>query len=327
MKPRSIELISKASTEQKMKFDFLQVAVQSCALCGGSQFVTLKRNDRYRMRIVTVGCAHCGLIQTNPRPSESGLKEFYSKYYRKFYQGITHPTTQYIETTYKSVRMVYTVDFINKVIPTTSITRVLDIGCGEGAFFSALIASGFKGYLTGVEPNRQFADFAEKSTGATTVCSLGKVIGKYDLIVLNHVLEHILNPAGFLQEVATHLSDGGYLYIDVPDADEYSSLADLHIAHIYHFTTRTLSYLLDVNNYVIKKIEKHSPPFHPKSIRVVAVKNGDCGGMGSKTSIMTEKDAWERLRRISVIYFLIRQRVTKLQLARKIYRYFVHRFL
>jgi 2-polyprenyl-3-methyl-5-hydroxy-6-metoxy-1,4-benzoquinol methylase len=42
---------------------------------------------------------------------------------------------------------------------------------------------------------------------------------KFDLIILSHVLEHLLNPSVFLKKIKSILSDNGILYIEVPSLE------------------------------------------------------------------------------------------------------------
>ena len=285
--------------------------------------MTLKTNDRYGMGVITVGCEKCGLIQTNPRPTEHGLSDFYKNDYRKFYQNTVHPSLEYIQKNNKHTRMAYTVNFLMKTIEHRSIHKVLDIGCSEGAFFSALKERGYSGELYGVEPNREFALFTEQQTGAKVFPSIETLEGKFDLIVLTHVFEHFLSPDIFLQRIKTNLNVDGLLYIDVPDAAEYSSLADLHIAHLYHFTANTLAELMRANGFQVLECDRHRPPHHPRSVRVVAIQSQQPLPGTILTTAQTESEIWTRIRKIGVYKYLLRRKLASIKLLRAMYRFAV----
>lgn len=92
-------------------------------------------------------------------------------------------------------------------------TRILDVGCGNGALLRALERSGFKD-LHGVDP------FIEQgSTGphiTITKGRIGDLEGAYDFILLAHSLEHMPDPLATLRDVARVCAPGGHVLIGVP---------------------------------------------------------------------------------------------------------------
>ena len=301
-----------------MSFDYLELSIQSCPACGGNDFSGLNKNDRYSMGLRTVGCNSCGLIQTNPRPSEAGLSLFYEKDYRRFYQGAIHPDQEYIKRHSKDVRLKYTVSFLRNLVDFGSDAAILDIGCSEGTLFSALRSNGYSGELYGVEVNREFAHYAEINNNAKVYSTLNMLKKPCDLVVVNHVLEHLLEPKKFLFDVSRLINDNGILYIDVPDTDEYKSINELHVAHIFHYTARTLSYLIELCGFNVVSCEKHNPPFHPKSIRLVAKKGSANLSDLRASTVIGEMSTWSRVQKIP--YFMRRMRniIFSLPFARKL---------
>ena len=92
-------------------------------------------------------------------------------------------------------------------------TRILDVGCGNGALLKALERSGFKN-LHGVDP---FIDRSVSSPHITiTKGELGDLRGEYRFILLSHSLEHMPDPRAALREVARICSPGGHALIALP---------------------------------------------------------------------------------------------------------------
>jgi SAM-dependent methyltransferase len=58
---------------------------------------------------------------------------------------------------------------------------------------------------------------------------------KFDLIILSHVVEHILDVEAFMAEIVTHLNPGGHIYIEVPDITDFC-MGAFQTAHVYYFT-------------------------------------------------------------------------------------------
>jgi SAM-dependent methyltransferase len=289
-------------------------------VCSASDFTLLATHDRHLLGLHTVGCSLCGLVQTNPRPTPASLGTFYEHHYRAFYQQTVTPDDAYVATHRKDVRLQYTVRFLEEALHLGDSSALLDYGCGEGSLFVALRRSGFKGRLIGVEPNLEFGRFAAERGEAEVHPSLPPV-AQLDAITINHVLEHIHDPTSLLQALGKLLAPGGRLYIDVPDAEEYRSASDLHIAHIFHFTERTLRRLVLAAGYTIELCEKHRPPHHPASIRLVATPSAVTAHL--VTSPSTEATAWQALRTLerSGWKWNLRRRLAGIPVAGQIYRW------
>lgn len=303
-----------------MSIDYLELSTKNCPVCENKDFVQLNNNDRYEMGLITVGCNHCGLIQTNPRPSKTGIEFFYSQEYRKFYQGVSNPSEEYIQQNNKYERMTYLVSFLNKVVNITENTVILDIGCSEGAFFGALRKSGFSGKLYGVELNKAFAEYAATRNNAEVYSTINDLNVSFDLIVVNHVFEHLLEPQIFLHDIKRLLKDDGVLFIDVPDVERYSSIGDLHLGHLFHYSTRTLNNFLSKNEYRVELCEPHDPPHHPKSVRLLAKKEGFTDN-NFLTTKNTEISSWLLIRKLSFFNYKLKRIISNLPFAIQIWSY------
>jgi SAM-dependent methyltransferase len=291
-----------------------------CPLCGSEDFEPLARHDRHLLGLVTVGCRACGLVQTNPRPTPPSLDEFYVHHYRSFYQGVKEPDDAYIATHNKDVRLRYTTEFLTRELQLGPQSSLLDYGCGEGSLFVALRQAGFAGRLAGVEPNAEFGRFAAERGRAEVVAQPAQV-EPVDAIVVNHVLEHIHDPVPLLRTLAGRLKPGGRLYIDVPDVEEYSTVGDLHIAHLYHLTERTLARLVQRAGFTVVRCEKHRPPHHPRSVRLVAEPAASAVEVHSDPN--SERAAWSRVRDLErqAWKWVVMKKVAGLPFARSAYRW------
>ncbi len=83
----------------------------------------------------------------------------------------------------------------------------LEIGCGDGALLCELEARGFGGRLAGVEITKAAVEIARARPQIESVelydgeC-LRAGDGEYELGILEHVLEHVVDPAALLAEAA-----------------------------------------------------------------------------------------------------------------------------
>lgn len=286
----------------------------ACPVCDGEQFVQLAGNDRYGMKIKTAGCLRCGLVQTWPRLSASEMNLFYQDHYREYYQAVTTPDVEYVKSYRKDERLEYTAKLITANVQFTQNMRVLDVGCAEGTLFANLKKC-FNGELTlvGVEPSENYAAYARKMISCTTYPNIDELVianeKKFDIIIVNHVLEHVDNPVIFLGKLKNLLLPDGFLFIDVPDISGYSSPRDLHIAHLFHFSQQTLLEAVEKTGYKVLSITQHCPPYHPTSLWCLA-KIRDIQVSGSN-GIKADRAGWKRIQWLNLLipFYLIKVRL------------------
>lgn len=249
------------------------------------------------MGLATVGCTACGLPQTNPRLTRAALDDFYRTSYRRFYQGVVAPDEAYVKARRKDERMAALAATLVARGLAGPATTVLDVGCSEGALFDALRAAGVGGAFAGVEPNAEFRRYTAERHGAAVVASEfelpERLHGTIGLVTLIHVLEHLESPVASLARLRAFTRDGGALYVDVPDAAAYGSVNDLHIAHVFHYTEATLRATVEAAGWTVEWLERHAPPHHPKSVRVVARP-----GPARSPHDIDDRSAWPPLRAI-----------------------------
>lgn len=98
-------------------------------------------------------------------------------------------------------------------------SAVLDVGCGSGALLRRMQRYGFT-HLTGLDP---FAP-AEIDEGNFRIrrVELSAATEKYDLIMMNHVLEHLPDPAAALALARARLAPGGHVLVRLPLAGSFA---------------------------------------------------------------------------------------------------------
>lgn len=109
--------------------------------------------------------------------------------------------------------------------------RLVEVGCGKGAFLEMLLAQGFD--VTGFDPTYEGSNpkvrkhFFEKGVGIQA-----------DGLILRHVLEHIPDPVSFLQNLAEANHNKGRIYIEVPCFDwicKHKTWFDVFYEHVNYF--------------------------------------------------------------------------------------------
>jgi SAM-dependent methyltransferase len=97
--------------------------------------------------------------------------------------------------------------------------KILDVGCGNGGLLKSLNRIGFTN-LTGIDPfNDKDLFFGDIKIYKK---DLFKMVGKYDFIMLNHVLEHLDEPQRIVKKLYDLLNNGRYLLIRTPVMNTYA---------------------------------------------------------------------------------------------------------
>ncbi|MFV1852251.1 MAG: class I SAM-dependent methyltransferase [Thalassospira sp.] len=98
--------------------------------------------------------------------------------------------------------------------------NVLDVGAGIGVFPAALKKNGWS--VTAVEPDERTVKHLRDCVNVEAFCEnlfdlSPTQIGYFDLVTFNKVLEHVEYPAELLLKSSEFLTDGGAIYVELPD--------------------------------------------------------------------------------------------------------------
>lgn len=97
--------------------------------------------------------------------------------------------------------------------------RILDLGCGTGGLLRRMQRYGFS-QLTGFDPYTPLE--AEEPGFRVKRAELSAVTGSYDLIMMHHVLEHLVDPRQALLDAKARLSSGGKILVRIPVAASHT---------------------------------------------------------------------------------------------------------
>ena len=215
--------------------------VVACPVCEEVSFTPVAGIDRRLKRLPTVMCDHCGLIYTNPMPTEAELNTYYEKYSRFDYQlATTEPKQKHIVKRRREAEG-RAVQLEGLLAPGA---RTLDFGAGSGEFVALILEKGFDAH--GFEPGETYATHAIARLGdriRLTNWQAADYAADFDLVTCFHVLEHLSTPMPALKRMAGWLKPGGRLYVEVPDMVALSrkGFGGLHFAHVLGFNHDNLA--------------------------------------------------------------------------------------
>jgi len=250
-----------------------------CLVCehGQSRVLGIRGNREYsgadphaepHLCTNVVQCTNCEFIYLLPRISETVVleKEHYGD--PEQYEAVIDGDSSNMFGTRLSL--------IEKFKKTGSL---LDVGAGKGEF---LLQASDRGWdINGVEPSSHFCRYAKEQFNIHLFNGpLSKFKSNsdhvYDVITLNHVLEHVDHPLSLLNLVKKSLNESGILFIEVPNTTSHllklvdlyfkmkglnwsSRLSPMHPPfHEFGYNNRSLRHLMQRAGYTILESQTFS---------------------------------------------------------------------
>jgi len=217
-----------------------------------------------------IECEICGFKHIIPLPSVEEMEKAYKNEY------YVNQKPLYLKQAKEDLDWFNLVhgeryDFFEKHLSSDR-RRILDIGSGPGFFLQYGKARGWD--VLGIEPSSQAAAYS-RSLGLEIVEDFltkqtPEKLGLFDVIHMNEVLEHIINPSEMLQIVRKLLKPGGLLFVLVPNEYNPFQYALRTVCgfepwwvkpphHINYFDLNSLSNLLSSNGFEIMQKESNFP--------------------------------------------------------------------
>lgn len=185
-----------------------RAAARPCPVCGGRPgrqvfpFAT-RFND---IAFSYLRCSACRAVFVDPAPDSATLAKMYSRenYHVRHYDDV--PKAAYQESAL----------LLRRFAPKGA--RILDYGCGFGAFLAAAREAGFDAF--GVEFDAGAAKSASENSGCPVVpvseFEPAKFKGAFDVVHLGDVIEHLAEPRDLVRTLLTCLKPSGILFTEGP---------------------------------------------------------------------------------------------------------------
>ncbi len=110
----------------------------------------------------------------------------------------------------------------------------LDVGCGAGLLAEPLERLGAK--VTGIDAAPELIAAAKAHSAAMALeinyraTAVEALDGQFDLVTALEVIEHVADPAAFVQSLAARLAPGGLMILSTPNATAWSKLLTITLA-------------------------------------------------------------------------------------------------
>lgn len=206
-----------------------------------------------------VKCSRCSAISMHPILTNFESSNYYEKGY--------WTDEIYIRRTPSLLQQAISrCQFMKSDIIFDQKLSVLDVGAGVGYMnwgFRAVWTDTTIEY-TAIEVNPAAVKFLCADSGVNNVAkSFDEINGKFDVIVLSHILEHISTPNEFLGMIKGYLrKPNGCIYIEVPNQDfRFKSRNE---PHVLFYSPESIKIILTNQRLEITKIETCGQPIWKK---------------------------------------------------------------
>ena len=244
----------------------------SCNLCGNTKYTIIypgnyRGEKEYFISDNKVGlhqeiikCSRCGLIFVNPDNIDPNNVQ-------KLYQDQPH------DNIYSREEQGRCLTFENCLKRIEAITqrpgKMLDIGCASGVFLNISRKRNWEPY--GIEPSSEAVNEAKSKYNISVVRggieSSSFADSSLDAITMFDVIEHTVNPKEIVKFVHGVLKKKGVLLIVTPDINSILSKIlkekwhAILPSHLFYFTKKSLSELLETGGFRIVKTRTHTRNF------------------------------------------------------------------
>jgi 2-polyprenyl-3-methyl-5-hydroxy-6-metoxy-1,4-benzoquinol methylase len=174
----------------------------ACPCCGVEGAV---RRARFSADEIMFGCHSCGHHHLARNGSSAPVS------YNDHYTGFRE------DPVFQEAVQRFVEESLRPLLPPGA--RILDLGCGNGAFMATASAAGYQ--VRGLDSSQAAVDLCrarglDASRGDFMDDSVAKLYQGVDLVTLWDVIEHLDAPEAFVRQVARTVRPGGWIFIKTP---------------------------------------------------------------------------------------------------------------
>ena len=210
-----------------------------------------------------VACPRCGLVFLSPRPSSTRVEEYYRESYDGSYGAAESSADR--QPVFASV-LAHLSDWRRPP------GRLLDIGCGDGAFMMLCREAGWT--CAGVEVSQGAATRA-RAKGCTVISPAEldqSTVGQFDVVTLVNVLETVTDPAAIVRAMTQQIKPQGIIAVRVSNGLFHQRMrapvrwcgAQYDQAfHLFSYSPNALRTLVETSGFEVLSLRNSAPSLGP----------------------------------------------------------------
>lgn len=242
----------------------------TCIACGGSRRIIAATRNGFNL----LRCGQCALVSCSPMPTPAELDSYYQGFaYAK--PDASQLARQLDYTEAGTRRLTKEIEELAR----RPIRTVLDFGGGLGFFAGALSRQYADVTLFDLDSHaREFARAQFPGRFRVVEDSEQALATKYDLILLNQVIEHVPDPVAFLHSFVGALEPGGLLVVTTSNNNAVDTLTrpDVlwHYARLVDLPMINAIRLLISDSWACCDPPRHLYSFNPTNLVLIADRAG-----------------------------------------------------
>jgi len=202
-----------------------------------------------------VQCQNCSFIYADTKVTQAELDDYYSNLSKYESKEIS---TGGGYNKYDRNRLIDAAKYISSKFDDKELA-IADVGCAIGGLLEQLRIEGFNN-ITGIDPSISCVNITKNEKGINclhaSLFELDDSFGKYDLVILSHVWEHILDLEAALKSIEKILKPNGCIYVECPNAMNYKNVIhapyqEFNTEHINHFSTASFYNFFGSRGYAL----------------------------------------------------------------------------
>lgn len=220
---------------------YSSMTVPICCPCGSNISLPIRPRERFDIPIKLGICLRCGHLYAKSVLNEVALDEFYSSLlYRNLYGNLS--VQDHIDKLHVAERTETQLYKIAKPYLPNNGGSVLEWGSSGG--WNLLPFRDFGHSVLGLDVNAEYLDAGRHTYNLDLKLINEKTITEietrhFDIVILNHVLEHLVDPQHLLKNLVQISSANTVFLIGLPTIEvvkEYGFRRYFTVAHIHYFS-------------------------------------------------------------------------------------------
>lgn len=221
-----------------------------CPLCKGKQFVASVFG--------LLRCSHCSLV-LNPDIWNGSANEDMVK---KWFDDDYNPITSFWVRIFESLNNRRTCKGLMRYLKYSKGRKLLEVGAGSGSLLKFMKTNEFD--VKGCDLSKTICNYVDREYGIQMYnCPVEELPSHelYDVVVMKHVLEHVVDPVNLLQNVKTKINRDSLLYIAVPNVFSWearlSGWTSYEPYHLVYFNSHTFRKTLEKAGFHVVASRTH----------------------------------------------------------------------
>ena len=227
---------------------------KKCILCKNEKFQLISKKTRDSKKHKIIRCLKCNHMQLWPIPTLNDEKKFYD-------ENLQDKNINDVGSIKRARRKMMPdntrrAELVSKII--TKRSRILEIGSGHGLFLDIMKKNGND--IDRFEISKEKRKYSKKVTKVPVLdININEkipTVKPFDIVVLFHTLEHIIDPVILLKNIKKLLKPKGKVLVEVPNCDDFhlglnKSYKKFYWerAHIHYFNSKNLKTVINLGGF------------------------------------------------------------------------------